>query len=512
MNTKAGVKNLTNYVGSRIIRAIMPVLTQTQIDQLPSTSFAYVAADGAKYLPYKNTEGRIELPMVRDALAQLDDNTAIPAEARADVRSKLQTSMQASDTEDVALQSLHTIQADATTGELPTEIMLLRAGTFHTQKYGEVKVQSSDITEFKSNFDKGLGMADAGQTGLPVDFAHQSHLNAGAWIKDLEVRGSNNDELWGTKLEFSNSGKEAIKGKEYKCLSSDFYPKAFGKWVDPESGITAQNVIVGAAFTNRPMFTGNKPVIASDTQTNEGTDKNKVVYIIASQEKETSMNIDAVRVKAADEVTGPEQRFLQANADKLTDVEKTKFEIVASTTTATTPKVVQASSVTGTEGVVAIEASELKKLSDSISSLEASNLEKLKESVKADVMVHAKRGAIKADRIDSWTNRIVASDEAGRKEILADLAALAPNPVLAETQGSGDADEGSQEGARSQLMADAVEIVKKSEGKTDIQAAYRVAKEAKPELAAQAAAEGRARVSGLAASNDQLAAAGVNAG
>lgn len=490
------------------------------VDSLPDSSFAYVKA-GVRKLPYKDAGGKVDMPHVRNALARLA-STDIPDGEKPEVKTKLQGALKnitASD--DVSLRTTHVILADDSSTTLPTEMMLLRSGTFYTQKYGEVPLTTSDLHEMDTNFKAGIGMAGDGSTGIPVDFAHQSHLNAGAWIKDMEARDTSDGEteLWATNIEFSDSGKQAILGKEYKMLSSDFYPRAFGMWADAESGVTAQNVIVGAAFTNRPMFSGNQPVTASETDTNtdaEGGTKT-VIYINASQKnKEKSMNIDELRVKAADDLTGPEQRFLQANAEKLSEAEKTKFEIIASTTEA--PKVVKAADVTGTEGTVAIEASELKAIKDNQTSLEASvkaASDKLdaneKAAIKEQVIAHAARGAIKADRVDSWTNMIFAADEKGREGLLADLGAAASDPVLAKEQGSTQGADGAVESARDQLMKKATEIVKASDGKTTIQDAMEAAKTANPELVEASGLE-QENKGGFQASDAEFKAAGVNRG
>ena len=490
------------------------------IDSLPNSSFAYVKGDVRK-LPYKDATGKVDLPHVRNALARLSQTQDIPDAEKADIKTKLQGALKnvSASADDMSLQTTSVILADASTGQLPTEMMLLRSGNFFTQKYGEVELTASDLKEMKSNFEAGIGMAGDGSTGIPVDFAHQSHLNAGAWIKGMDVRAAVDDttqaELWATNLEFSTSGKNAILGKEYKMLSSDFYPRAFGMWADAESGVTAQNVMVGAAFTNRPLFSGNQPVTASEISEEVGGVTKTVIHINASQ-KETSMNIDEVRVKAADDLTGLEQRFLQASADKLSDAEKTKFSIVAS---APVVAPVKAAAVTGTEGVVSIEASELKAITDKATALEASVAsvsEKLtaseRQQVKASIKGQVERGAIKADRLDSWTDRIMAADAAGRVEILADLDALASNPVLAKAQGGEGDDDTASKDPKAALMAAATKLVNDdATGNTTIQAALETAKKANPELVAASAAHVEAGLKSEP-STAEFQAAGVNRG
>ena len=491
--------------------------TSEYIASLPDSAFAFIAADGTRHLPFKNAEGRVDLPHVRNALARLDQVSGMSASEKSAAKDKLQGSLKASDADDDVMTSVHEIKASAedTDGDgLPTRMMLLRQGVFNTSKYGEVPLSASDLQEMADNFHNGIGMAGDGSTGIPVDYAHHSHLNAAAWIKDVAVEdGETGKELWATSIEWSGSGKKAIQDKEYKCLSSDFYPAAFGQWVDAESGVSAKNVIVGAALTNRPMFSGNTPVVqASDARDGE---RQIVKYVIAD-EKENSMNIDHLRVKAADDVTGAEQRFLQAHASELSAEERQKFEIVdvQASDENKQPTKVEASSIKGNEGLVAIEASEIKSMRDQITGLQASEEARTKATLAGEVDKAIARGAIKADRKDSWVNRLVASSEADRTELLADLNALADNPVLAKEQGSanGDSDEQGGADARAQLMAHATDLMKTSarEGKAiSIIEATALAKEQHPELVEAAAASRQAL---LSASDAQFAAAGINRG
>ena len=70
------------------------VWSTAEVDELPDAAFAYVAPgadhDKAKrHLPYRDRDGKIDAPHVRNALARLDQ-TDIPPEAKADARRKLE--------------------------------------------------------------------------------------------------------------------------------------------------------------------------------------------------------------------------------------------------------------------------------------------------------------------------------------------------------------------------------------------------------------------------------------
>jgi len=438
------------------------VWTTAYVDSLPDSSFAFVDGKTRK-LPYKDASGTVDLPHTRNALARLSQTQGIPADEKEKVRTKLQNALKnAKAADDMVLRTTNAIKADAGTTDLPTRVHLLREGEFNTQKYGEVPIAASNLYEMKFNFDRGVGMANEGETGIPIDFAHQSHLNAAGWIRGLEVvQADDGTELWGTNVEWSDSGKQALAGKEYKCLSSDFYPEAFGEWVDPESGITAKNVIVGAALTNRPMFTGNKPVIASDGEA-EATGVKTVIYINASEskKKENSMNLDELRVKALDDLKPAEAMELALHASELSEDERKKFGLEAAvTTTSDEDKAKEEEEAKKAAALKAaeeakdkgVQGAELKAANDKIAELTAaveklSGVQKASEhnKVQKEVEAHAARGAIKPDQIETYVTAIEAADEKTATALRASLAALADNPLIGRKFGS-EKTEGSAE-------------------------------------------------------------------
>src|SRR5712692_2043151 len=73
--------------------------TTAYVNSLPDSSFAYVepgaGTDKSKrHLPYKDTNGKVDLPHLRNALARLDQ-TQIPAAAKAKARGKLEAAARA---------------------------------------------------------------------------------------------------------------------------------------------------------------------------------------------------------------------------------------------------------------------------------------------------------------------------------------------------------------------------------------------------------------------------------
>lgn len=359
------------------------------------------------------------------------------------------------------------IMADAN-DTLPNRIHLLRVGKFPTKKYGTLDISAADCEEMVSNYDKGIGLPFDGSTGAPVNFAHQVGLKAAAWIKGLEFDGA---DLWGTPVEWSTAGERAIKGKEFKCFSSEFHPRCLGgKWQDPENtNITARNVFTGGALTNVPMFTGNRPVTASAVlQDGDGSEK-QIIYISASNEGETHMlTLQDVRGKTAADLNDEEKAFVKAHAAELTTEEQVKFGVQASdanvnAATGKETSVVVASAVKGDEGIVAIQASEVKAMNDRLAALEASAEIVKKERAESEVKKHLARGAIKADQLDKWTNLIMASDD--NKELLENLPS---NANINREIGKDGKHGAGAETAWEELDVKAQKVVADSNGQIDI--------------------------------------------
>lgn len=324
-----------------------------------------------------------------------------------------------------AIQTVTSIEADASS-KLPDRIHLLRAGTFNTQKYGRIEITADDLREFAGNFKAGRGRPgpEGNKGGLPVNIGHNKGGVAAAWINDLEVEGN---DLYGTKLDWTGAGKAEVESKNYKYISSEFTPRCMGGlWASAEDSTKRfRNVFTGAALTNIPMFNGNQGIMASDEVISE--DGKETIYINATEE-EQNMTLDGLRVKENKDLTADERKFVEAHATELSDVEKKKFNIEANAEEENkVPVSIEAAATS--EGVVSVEASEVKKVLDENTELkkqvEAANTDKselektveahaeqLKASrrkeIEASVDKHIARGAIVADQKDTWVEKIEA--------------------------------------------------------------------------------------------------------
>src|SRR5690348_8319482 len=129
----------------------MATWTQKYIDALPSSSFAYVDGDVRK-LPYKDQDGNVDLPHVRDALSRLDQTQDIPESEKAAIKAKLEkilgddndddsneTSKMHALPDDMIAPVISPIKLDAN-GELPTRFPVFVTGNWPDSIKGNFKV------------------------------------------------------------------------------------------------------------------------------------------------------------------------------------------------------------------------------------------------------------------------------------------------------------------------------------------------------------------------------------
>jgi hypothetical protein len=378
-------------------------------------------------------------------------------------------------------ETLRRVVAD-NQGNLPTRIQVLRAGNFKTMKYGDMDIRISDLEEMVNNFKDGRGLNDNGSEGAPLNFGHDIGGPAAAWIKGLVIE---EDELYADPVVWTDKGKEAILGGEYKFISSEFWLRCLGQiWHNSENyDISATNVYEGAALTNIPMFSGQKSIFAS----REGGSDGLYVNINASRLKEKNMpTLESVLAKENDALNDEERAILATanNESKLNAEQQAKFgfQVTANKNDKKEEPVldnmqpVQASAVRGDEGKVVMaakevvelreKAAEATKLADRVEKLEASTHASVEADMKQFVEKHAARGAIKADRVESWTNRLVKASDEERTELKKDLEGMADNPALASEQGDGGHKQGDAT-ATDRIKTEATKLIKaaKEEGK-----------------------------------------------
>lgn len=344
-----------------------------------------------------------------------------------------------------SLHQLRQIKADAN-GELPTDIMLVKAGTWPNSVKGAVAVTVADLNEMAANFNKGVGRANGGTLGLPIDFMHQEWDQAAGWINEVEVRG---DALWSVNTEWSDAGKQAVLGKMFKCISPSFYPSDRGGYVDPEDYDSAAipNTLVGAALTNIPFFKGLTSIKADNFAQDDNDDN--MLFISDSDnkiEKDEKMTktLDQVRILDASALDDEDKAVLKANEKDLSADEKTKFAAVfaASTPTdaeqfSTEDRQILADIKSGAK--VVMSAEEKTALESKVDASAADVKAMKRRQIEADITEKGiKPGKIVADQLEKWAN-LVEADASNMEllEALHDNAAVAADNGKTELGGEG---------------------------------------------------------------------------
>lgn len=384
-------------------------------------------------------------------------------------------------------------------GSLPDRIELLKVGMWDTPYHGMFMITPEDCTEMVTNFNAGIGLPGQGSIGAPIDFGHDSAEKAAGWIKGLEFDGTT---LWGVSVEWTDAGKAALLSGEYKCFSPEFYPGCFAGWEDPEQyGVYVKNVLVGGGLTNIPLFKGLKPIVASAANGTVNADNRNVIYIKADATKELPMpTIEELRARNFENLTADEKKVVAENQAELTAEEKTQFgfDKPADPAPVVVPAADDNNKNEGDPVVTPVADQEAAAVAASVKSgesvvIKASDLTALKataasyerEKAEAIVRVAASRGAITADAIGRWTDRLVAASGQARADLEKDLADLPTHEAMKDANGS-DQNAGVAASSYAEIMKRANEKVKASAEAgnpfTQIDAISQVRKE-DPELA-----------------------------
>lgn len=319
---------------------------------------------------------------------------------------------------------------------VPEEIEILQPGAWDTPGHGEFEVTNNDLEQYVSNFNAGV------RKGVPIDLEHKTDGGAVGWVKELAVKAGS---LWG-KVEWNTQGKTLLQDKAYKYFSPEFAPKGYK---DPEGKGEFDNVLIGGALTNRPLFKALKPVVAND----EGgkPDSQKTISSLTSSsgkhiiyaEEEASVNIEDVRKKSPADLTEDEKNFLVEHKSELSDTEVQTFglqdqpveggkegeAIVEPAKPAETPAEPVAAD-DKTKGGVVISADEHAALVRMANEgAEARRMLAQKEaSDKVDE--HVKRGAIKASQAEQAIDFLMASDSKSVKKFEEFLKELPSNDLV----------------------------------------------------------------------------------
>lgn len=349
---------------------------------------------------------------------------------------------------DRVLRTSVAIKASAASGD-SVEIEVLQAGVWRTLYHGDFMITPSDLQEYVDHFNDGIGLPGNGKDGAPIDYKHESWDKAAGWMTSLRV---SEDSLIAT-VTWTPAARQAIIDGEYKYFSPEFYPKGRGGWCDSEDPeYVMDNVLVGGGLTNIPLFKDLSGLKAS-------ADGAKHMIFIADKpvkaSKEQPMDLATVRGKKQSELSDAEKAFVAEHKDELNEAELKEFGLevaanpgqdqdpAADPNKDKDPKEGDEVEVTDKQeaavaaslkakGFAVVKASTLERLENTASAYE-------REKAESIVKAHAARGAIKADQIGAWTDRLVkASSPAARADLEEALKGLNDNPVMASAMGGGD--------------------------------------------------------------------------
>jgi len=281
------------------------------------------------------------------------------------------------------------LAADDGTQTLPTEIEILKAGSWDTPNHGKFDISESDLDEYVDNFNKGT------RKGIPIDLEHKTDSGAVGWVQSLRRVGNS---LMGG-IDWTQTGATLLKDKAYKYFSPEFVVSGYK---DPEGKLAAdRNVLLAGALTNRPLFKDLQAIVAND-KSKDGNSGNNVIYA-----KGDSMQLDEVRKKTVADLTQEEKTFLGENKDSLSNAEQIAFGLVevaapvVETPAAAAP--IEAAPVAGEPAAVAASDKTVTGKEGETVTISASELDTLKKGAELGKIAHAELEHKKAsDQVEGY--------------------------------------------------------------------------------------------------------------
>lgn len=148
-------------------------------------------------------------------------------------------------------------------GPAVSDVQLLRVGTFYHERYGEVKITPTILSDMVKNWKNNVRKID-----LAIDYKHESEDIAAGWMKKVYL-SDDGQELWST-VSWTPRGRKVLSDKEFRYLSADFN-------FDYQDNETLQKygpTLLGAGLTNRPVIKAMEPAVElTEVTYQEGKDK-----------------------------------------------------------------------------------------------------------------------------------------------------------------------------------------------------------------------------------------------
>src|SRR5438477_1465808 len=217
---------------------------------LPNSSFAWVDGDGNGHLPYKNADGSINVAHTRNALARLNQVKGMPDDVRKRVKAKLEAALAKAHSEQHSFLNKLTFAEDVTDAGLPW-VDAFKAGEWHDHRYGVTPLGDEHFDNIIRNFNDNVRGID-----IAVDYDHGSDKakgnKAAGWIRALRRVG---DKVQAA-VEFTEEAAKEIKDKQWRYFS----PEWLDEYTHSDGGQKFNDVLIGGALTNKPVFKGIAPI------------------------------------------------------------------------------------------------------------------------------------------------------------------------------------------------------------------------------------------------------------
>jgi hypothetical protein len=219
---------------------------------------------------------------------------------------------------------------------VPTEIHILSTGSWETPWHGDFIISESDLQQMIEHFDnKVMG------EGIAIDREHYVDQGAAGWYTKLYTKPGEDGEvqLWAS-VEWTTDGEEDLSNKRYRFFSPEFAKE----YPDPENRhVIIENVLLGGAITNRPLFKSLTPIMANRhnggkkaSAKSDGLQKKRVMdtlHVEASETNanptgDTKMNLKDILAKDKADLNDEEKQFLNEHKDELTDEQRSEYSDV----------------------------------------------------------------------------------------------------------------------------------------------------------------------------------------
>lgn len=335
--------------------------TNAFINNLPDSSFAWIEPGGQKddegkttpralrHLPYKDADGKVDLPHVRNALARVDQVAKMPASEKQALTKKLQGILQEAQSMAECKFSILEISL-AENADLSQEFEIITTAKQYDPRYGNFQYSKDDLDKMAKDFNEGVAGIE-----IAVDINHDPEKRAYAWVQPGSMNVKPARKLQGEYAlnarlyRYTPEGEQLVKTGAFRYFSLQIRPRV-ERFIDGVKKIFT-NVIYGLALTNAPVIKDMAPTFSENLFLNftnmellkilladltgrkfaRKEDKalvKKAIETLSEDEKE-QVKEDAAKVEAmpeeapapAADVSASEKKLAEAT-QKLTDVEK----------------------------------------------------------------------------------------------------------------------------------------------------------------------------------------------